>query len=233
MKKIILLTLFCVGCASSHKMKELDVSIQEKGKVSQNEVVGLNSSGEAVVQQRQKASEELRGIVWWNNNLEQELSSSRHELRRCRVESADPRLGGSGEVTDVPEVDGLKPTSEVREQIGLINEDIMVVKEEYLKDRIKLEKDYNLTLEKMVKMVKGYNQKCEEKLGMQRVKAGLPSQRYQGKFKISSDGKLEQVVERHEKNLDDAFEIQEEKRSKRLPAVESQVPQIETVSEEE
>ena len=212
MKAFLLLVLITAGCASPNKMKDLDTQIEPKGKISSNETVALNSSGEAVIQQKQKASEELRGLIWWNNNLEQEVSSERYDLKRCRKESADPRLNGSGEVAQLPEIDGLKSEIQNREQIGLDGKDLVVVKEEYLRDRIKQERDYNTSLEKLLKLVKNYKDKCEDKLSMQRVKADLPVQRFQGQFQISPDGKIEGIVSPHEKNLDDAFEIRDQNR---------------------
>lgn len=211
MKKsvFLFLTAFLVGCSSANKMKQLDVSLTPKGKINTDETVGLNSSGEAVIQQKQKVSDEIRGYVWVNNNLEQEVSSERSALKRCRVESSDPRLGGTGEMTPVPEVDGLKEPSDVKEQVGLVNDEIVVVKEEYLRDRLALEKKYNQTLENMLKLVKNNKDKCEEKLAVLRVKHGLPAKRYQGSFGVSIDGKLIKTMTPHEKNLDDAFAITE------------------------
>ena len=213
MKKIfILVALSLVGCASPQKMDPIKADIVEKGKLNSQETIGLNSSGEAIIQQKLKADQELKNWVWSNNDLEQQVNSERYTLKRCREESVDTRLGGSGEVIPLPEVDNLKPTSELREQIGLINDDIVVVKEEFFKDRLKLEKSYNKTLDSTLGLIKGHKEKCEFKLSQVRVKAGLPAQRTVGKFKINSDGTLNKVVERHERSLDDAFEIKDQKR---------------------
>lgn len=211
MKKILITCLVLTGCASEHKMKEISAPLDVKGQISSNELVGLNESGEAIIQTKEKADQELRGWIWQNNNDEQEVNSAWHELKRCREESSDVRLGGSGEVVELPEIDNMKPTIEVKEKVGLINRDMVVVKESYYKDRLVQEKSYNDTLSKMMKTIKKHKTKCEYVLSQKRVKAGLPAERTQGKFKISPDGKLEEVVQKHEKSLDDAFEMKKQR----------------------
>lgn len=218
MKKLLIMSLFVVGCASEHKMKEVSAPLEVKGQISSNEMIGLNGSGEAIIQTKEKADQELRSWIWQNNNDEQEVSSTWYELKRCREESSDVRLGGSGEVVELPEIDNMKPTVEVKEQLGLINREMIVVKESYFKDRLASERQYNETLTKMMKTIKKHKTKCDYALSQKRVKAGLPSERTQGKFLISPDGKLEAVVQKHEKNLDDAFEM----KAKREPASEPQ-----------
>lgn len=100
MKKYIILALLVTGCASEHKMSQISAPLEEKGKVSSTETLGLNDSGEAIIQEKERADQELRGLVWQNNESEQEVNSLWHELKRCREESADSRLGGSGEVVE-------------------------------------------------------------------------------------------------------------------------------------
>lgn len=218
----VLMTVAGLGCSSKHKMKDLDVAITEKGSVSSDEVLGLNDSGEAVIQKRKKAVDEVKGLVWYNNNLQFEQSSELASLRRCRVESADVRLGGSGDVVPLPEVDNMKPASKVKEEIGLVNEDILVVKEEYLLDRLEQEKKFSQILESNLELIKKNKVSCEDKLRSKRVQAGLPAERYQGVFKISSDGKLLGVTKPHEKNLDDAFSIKESEKVEVAPSEEAE-----------
>jgi hypothetical protein len=220
MKKLLIAGLFVMGCASEHKMKELSTPLDVKGQISSNEFIGLNQSGEAIIQTKEKADQELRGWIWQNNNDEQEVNSTWHELKRCREDASDVRLGGSGEVVELPEIDNMKPTIEVKEQVGLINRDMVVVKESFYKDRLAQEKSYNDTLSKMMRTIKKYKTKCEFTLSQKRVKVGLPAEKVQGKFIISPDGKLEGIAQKHEKNLDDAFEMKKEREPASSPVSE-------------
>lgn len=206
-----------VGCASEHKLNKLDLTLEEKGRLSENTAIGLNKSGEAIVREQQEVSQQLRGEVWWNNSLEQELTSIQAETYRCRVDLADPRIGGDGEVVEIPELDKVKNTRKIKELIGLDGNRIVVVKEEFLKDRLAQEKAYREALEASIELVKKHKRKCQTLLSVSRVKNGLPAEPTQGKFSISSEGKLLGVESPHEKNLDDAFKLKE---SIREPSVE-------------
>jgi len=206
-KTIIALSLILSACASEHKLSTLDLRLEEKGRLSRDTSIGVNSSGEAVVRESQEVSQKLKGEIWWNNSLEQELASLQAETKRCRVELADPRLGGSGEVVEIPEIDSAKPTIKVKEELGLDGDRIVSVREEFLKDKLSQERKYREELEKTIELVKKHKAKCETYLSMARVKNGLPAERTQGKFVISEEGKLLKVESPHERNLDDAFEI--------------------------
>ncbi len=222
MKKILLLlistsALFLGACASKEKVKQIDVKIEEKG-TAVGGVIGLNDDGEAIIQTQTKADQELRGLIWQNNDLEMGLNHEVALLERCREEIADPRLGGNGEIVEIPEIDRMKPTTDLKRELGLVGSDLVVVTKESLPKRLQAERTYQESLEKMSSQVKKHRKNCEFKMGVARTKAGLPSQRYQGKITITPDGKVGQVLERHENNLDDAFDINESKKNLRTPA---------------
>lgn len=213
MKLILSLTMlvFLSACATNqNKVESLkDVKVETKGVVSDTTVIGLNSNKEAVIQSTETVQRELNGIVWWNNTKQQELNHEYAELKRCRRDLSDPRLGGAGFVK-VPEL-RKKWDAKSTEKMGLLGDDLVVVKEEYLKERIAVEKDKSQYLDEMIDTVKESREECEWTMGQARVKAGLPSKRYQGQITVTPDGKVGRVLERHEHTLDDAFEIQAEK----------------------
>ena len=224
MKKIILglaLAVIVTGCASSEKVREIDTSIDKKGQVLNGDV-GLNDKGEAIIQKQSAADDELRGLVWQNNQLESDLSSEAYMLNWCREDLADPRLGGSGDVVEIPEIDNMKPTTDLKEELGLVGGRLVVVSKESFTQRLASEKAYQTSLEKMIKQVSKNRKSCEIKMGMARRKAGLQSSRYQGQIKVTPQGTVGEVLAPHEHNLDDAFRIKSEsKGSTRSPATES------------
>ena len=62
----------------------------------------------------------------------------------------------------------------------------------------------------MIKEVKKTRAVCERKMGVARIKAGLPSKRYQGKPVITPTGKVDKMIAPNENSLDDAFKIKEQ-----------------------
>ena len=197
------------ACASKDKVKQIDTTIEEKGVVSGG-VVGLNDKGEAIIQTQNRADQELRALIWQNNELEMNFRHEVSNLERCREEIADPRLGGNGDIVQIPEIDNMKPTTDLRKELGLVNGNLMVVSKESLPQRLQSETTYQQSLEKMISQVTKHKKSCEFKMGVARSRAGLPSTRYQGKITITGDGKVGQVLAPHEHNLDDAFRIKSE-----------------------
>lgn len=218
MKKMLVLLVFLTACASKDKVKEIDVTLEEKGTVKEG-VIGLNDKGEAIIQTQTMADQELRGVIWQNNDLQMNLNHEISMLERCRQEIADPRLGGNGDIVEIPEIDGMKPTTDLKKELGLVDGKLMVVTKESLPQRLQAERAYGEALEKMETQVKKHRKNCEFKMGIARQKVGLPSQRYQGKITITSDGKVGEVLAPNENSLDDAFEIKEQREAaKRAPA---------------
>lgn len=203
---MILMMLMLSACASSEKVREIDTTIDPKGQVL-NGTVGLNDKGEAIIQKQNAADNELRGLIWQNNQLETELNSQAYMLQWCREDIADPRLGGTGDVVDIPEIDNMKPATDLKHELGLVGGNLVVVSKESFTQRLQAEQTYQTSLEKMVTQVKKIRTKCERDMGMARRKAGLPSLRYQGQIKVTPQGTVGEVIAPHENNLDDAFKI--------------------------
>jgi hypothetical protein len=203
---VLILTVFAASCASNpNKAKEIDTAMEEKGQY-QGSKIGMNEDKEVVVQTEKAVDQELREESWKAADLEAKLKSDHDLLTRCRDEVADPRLGGSGTVTEIPEIDNMKPTNEVREEMGITpSGELKFVKKEMFMERLQSVRKYKDHLESMIKLVKKSRADCEREMGAARVKAGLPAKRYQAKgfFKEGQYIKTRDA----EHSLDDAFEI--------------------------
>lgn len=202
-----LITLLSFSCTTEDKtVKEVDTKLEKKGAVG-GKTIGLNDDKEAIIQEETAVDDEMRRQEWVNNKLEEELNAEHLELQRCRDDLADPRLGGSGEVAEIPEVDNIKNPNEVKEELGITADgNLKMVKKEFLVDKIKSEKKYETSLTNLVKTVKKHNTQCGQKMARARVTAGLPAQRYKAEGTYDSKGNWTQT-RKAEITLDDAFEI--------------------------
>ena len=199
------------SCTSnSHKVRELNTHLNHSTK-SGLSTIGVNKRGEAVYQTETSVADEVRLKKWQNNQLSSEVKSERYQLQTCRKDLADARLGGSGEITPLPEVDLLDSESALKQKIG-INEQgkLAVLKRGYLKDHIKKQKQLNTSLTKLVRVIKTSRQQCESKMGAARIRAGLSSKRYKAEGRFRGDGSWVQT-QKAESSLDDAFEIARKK----------------------
>ena len=208
MKKLFLGILFLTfACTTNpHKVREVDSDIDVKGKVGQSSI-GLNKDGEVIVQEDSSAEDELRQVQWTNNKLEDDLKHQVFELKNCRKDLADERLGGDGSVTSIPEVDNLSSPQEMREQFGVGSKgDLKFVKREYYLDRLKRERDYTNKLKNSVKIVAKNRETCEARMASARVRHGLPSKRYKAQGYFTGKGAWVET-RKAENSLDDAFQI--------------------------
>lgn len=203
--KSLFLIIITLGCTSpEHQVTEIDTQLDVKGTVNGSSL-GLNEEGQAILQTETSADTELRNQIWENNDLESKLYHEYHMLKWCRKDIADPRLGGQGEITKLPEIDDMKTTNEYKEEFGLDGNRLKVVKKEQYVERLKSERKYFKTLKNMTKTVKRSRENCELLMGSARIKAGLPAKRYQGKVSLNDDGTVDNVIHAQEKSLDDAF----------------------------
>ncbi|MFK7824127.1 MAG: hypothetical protein AB8G05_08220 [Oligoflexales bacterium] len=195
-----------VACTTSEKVEEIDTSLDKKGSVG-NSHLGLNDDGVAILQTETTASDELRSQIWLNNDLETAVNHEYYMLKWCRKDLADPRLGGSGEISQLPEIDDMKTPGQVKEDFGIEGDALKIVKRESYLKRLKSERKLEKTLRQMIKTVKKSRENCEMRMAGARVKAGLPAARFEGNVSISPEGKVEKVIYAQEKSLDDAFRI--------------------------
>ncbi|MDA9951446.1 hypothetical protein N9D31_02610 [Oligoflexaceae bacterium] len=204
----ILSVLFFGACTTTEgTVGEVDTELNNKGQVGLSKV-GVNEDGQAIVQTETSADDELRIQTWKNKQKEDDVTAVHDQLKQCREDMADPRLGGSGELKEIPDVDGLKSPSDVKEAIGIDSRDgsLKVVKKEIYTKRLKQERRYETSLKGMLKTLKNYRASCERKMRQARVKAGLPGERYKAQGYVSSSGAWIETL-KGEKSLDDAFEI--------------------------
>lgn len=206
MKKLILIALVVSGCSSVPKAKEqVQTNLHVKGSTNLG-VIGIDKDGEVLVQEEVDAEIALRDVRWRVYDLERKIASDREYLERCRVEMADPRLGGSGQVTEIPEIDA-QNVSQTTESFGQNEQQALVlVKKEKFTDRLVRERKYESSLSALSKTVEKHLKTCEREYGYVRVKHGLPAQRFTGQGFYEAGGKYVQTRE-SEKSLDDAFRL--------------------------
>src|SRR4051812_28879242 len=101
--RIAIALLLLTGCAGS-QIKNLDTDMDVKGS-TQDGTLGIRDRT-AIIQKETRADDELRAQQWKNYSLQGNVDDEYYWLRRCREEIADSRLGGNGEVTELPEIDG-------------------------------------------------------------------------------------------------------------------------------
>lgn len=205
-----------LSCSNPHKVKDLEEDkIEAKGSYM-GATIGVNDDKEAVVRTETTAETELKRIAWKNYDLEQRIASEHEVLSRCRDEIADPRLGGAGKIVEIPELDNLKPPTEVKEEMGITaSGTLAIVKKEMLYDRLQSEKKYADSLASTLKLIEKHKKSCERDMGHSRAKYGLPANRFaaQGHYE---GGKYIQT-RGPEKTLDDAFRFASEEASAARP----------------
>jgi hypothetical protein len=200
------------ACASNPNIaRELDDSHLEKKGEFQGATIGLNEKKEVVIEQQTSADSELRKLAAKAYDLEVSLNSAVEQLSRCREELADPRLGGSGKVIDIPELDSLKPASQVKEEFGITKEgNLSFVRKEMFMDRLQGERKYVDVLQEQLKLTEKHSKNCSREMRQARVKNGLPAERYSGQGHYDNGRYIQ--TRRAEQNLDDAFAIASEEK---------------------
>jgi len=207
---LMFIVLACTmnSCATTqYRAKNLDdISLQAKGTVN-NQTVGIDSKKDVVIQEDNNAADELRVQQNVNMQLQGELDREAFDLKRCRTDMSDPRLGGNSVIPPIQEVDNLKSTAEVREQIGLDEAgDLRVVKKSYFMDQLNLERQYTKSIRSMKRLIVRHKEECEYAMGIARRNVGLSSTRSQGEGYYV--GGTFVPSKPHEGSLDDAFKIQ-------------------------
>ena len=69
--------------------------------------IGVDKDGDAVIQSKKSAKDELSKQEWVNSRLSDDLENEHHSLKTCRNDLADPRLGGNGRPREIPEIDNM------------------------------------------------------------------------------------------------------------------------------
>lgn len=204
-----LIVLSAVACRSKdHVVEDVDTHLESKGQSNDGEI-GLNEKGQAILQSKTSASAELTIQEHVNEKLQSDLDSERHQLLLCRRDLSDPRLGGTGEMSAIPEVDNLKMPEATDERLGRDEKGkLVVVRKSFFDEKLQSERDYGKALQDVLRVVKRNREECEQKMGVARTKHGLPAQRYVAKGQYINGQWME--TRRAENSLDDAFEIRSE-----------------------
>lgn len=210
---LALVFVFMVGCSSVQKLTNVDSKLDSvQGNAGGDKIIGVKDDI-AVIQEKRSGEDELRLQLWKNYQLENDLNHEFYMAEWCYEDLSDPRLGGNGEVALAPDMKKIKNSVAVKEEIGLEDKRLVVLKTTNFIDQLKVERDYTKSLEDMISVVKKTRTACERKMGIARLKAGLPAKRYQGKAVITPAGNVERLLAPPEHNLDDAFEIKEMRES--------------------
>jgi hypothetical protein len=214
MKTIMILAALALNaCATNdYKVKTISTALDLKGNVN-GQKLGLNGENEAILQEEVRAQDELRIAENVNAYFEEKIASEAAEIKRCMTDLADPRLGGRGELPAEIDYD-MRPFEKVKEEFGLAEDgDLKIVRKSYYVDRLKAARSYDVSLRKMLKVVKRQHEECMFKLGIARNKAGLPSERVMAEGYFTSNGKWVET-RKGENSVGDAFEIQAENKAR-------------------
>jgi hypothetical protein len=164
--KTVMATLMAVvlnACATGYEVKTISTKLDVKGNVN-GQKLGLNDENEAILQEEVRAQDELRIAEAVNSSFEYDISVEAAEVKRCRMDLADPRIGGSGMIPAEVDYD-LRPFEKVKEEFGLAEDgDLKIVRKSYYVDRLKTARQYDSSLRKMVKIVKRQLEECKFKL---------------------------------------------------------------------
>jgi len=213
--KMLPVVVFVMACSSDKNIaKRIDDSdVKVKDKIDNNSSVVVNKKDEVLVKNEVSASGELRKIQFANSKLEADLNVEKSALERCRIDIADERLGGNGQIAEIPAVDNLKNSEDVKQELGITEAgEVKLVSQEFYMQRLDSEKKYGKTLKETVALVKKHRMECESKMGALRVKNGIPAKRYEAKGKYDSKGNW--IMERAaEQNLDDAYDLMNKEKS--------------------
>lgn len=129
------------GCASK-KYGDEKISTQlDMGNNKTSDKFGFDKERNLVLQEKTSATDELMIQTHVNEELRSKLQHEYQQLRRCRVDLADVRLGGSGEMAPMPEIDGIASDKAYNETVGFDEAgELVFVRQEKFEDKMKAEK---------------------------------------------------------------------------------------------
>ena len=216
MKRLICIAacgLFAASCTTSdHVPEKIETNLTSKGQ-TENGTIGINKDGEAIVQEERDAADELRVQENTNSVLRAGLDRDHHDLKTCHNDLADPRLGGSGNLPDMPDIDSLRSSAEQKEEFGSNDKgDLKVVRKSYFRDKLAAERKYEKSIREMQKLVSKQLEKCRFTLAQARTKAGLP-QKANAEGYYTQDGTWIETAQ-GEQTLDKSFENQARRKAK-------------------
>lgn len=175
----VLFAMSLVGCTTTqYEVKKLEnQKFEIKGGTADGKI-GINEKNQVVIKKERSADYELRVQELTNTHLQDRAIRGMHMLKLCRADLADPRLGGTGEVSPISAVDDLHSLPAIREEMGLDKDgNLNIVSEEFYEERLQAERKYGRALDGIIKVTEKHTLSCENDLRKARLKAGLPAER--------------------------------------------------------
>lgn len=212
---LLVLTCCIWGCASSpNKVRELDTEVKSTHGSVQESTIAVDKQNQAILQKETSPEAALREQIWKNFDLEKQIQTQHESLKRCLTEMSDPRLGGSSQVMEAPELDVVTSVNQQKEELGINKDgDLKIVQKEFYLERLQAERKYGETLTAALKTISKRREQCDRDYGYARVKNGLPAERYRAEGYYDQTGRWVQTRPA-EHNLDEAFQIRAKERSK-------------------
>lgn len=199
------LLLLLTGCTGSpYRVGNNMPELKPLGMVG-NALVGLNGADEVVLRHKRNAVSEVSRLQHQISEQVRRMEIAHEELRLCRRESADPRLGGLKPPQPLPDLPTLEPQIEKEKWALTSDSELLLVTDTYLMDEIsRLRRDKN-NVDSVLIAVDSLRQQCYEEYGQLRVRKGLPFNRIpaEGRF-VNGNWKM---IQAGEQTLDDAFRL--------------------------
>lgn len=180
---LFVLVLGVSACRSNpNKAEKIETKMEQSGKVSGNEQVGVKK-GEMVVQSKVVMAEKLRDLQNGVFSLEDRVYGTRKlgslgmygELKTCRRKLASRQYGGSGTLVWTEPLDRVTD-KEDELKLGLDEKQELVgVSEEYLRDRLQRFGGYKQILQKRADEYQDRIEECKTDLGKREVDNDQPS----------------------------------------------------------
>jgi len=178
-KLLVFISTSLVGCATTqYEVKKLEnQKFEIKGGTADGKI-GINEKNQVVIKKERSADYELRVQELANTHLQDRAVRGMHMLKLCRSDLADPRLGGTGEISPISAVDDLHSLPAIREEMGLDKDgNLNIVSEEFFEERLQAERKYGKALDGIIKVTEKHTLSCENDLRKARLRAGLPAEK--------------------------------------------------------
>jgi hypothetical protein len=157
---LIVISYAISGCAS---VPEANTELEPIAQ-GHDYVIGADDEGKVIYQTETPIMTEIHIVQIANERLEENLHGYLYELTECRNELIS-------KVTSEHELDTLKETLPVKEEVGMVGDDMKVVKRQDVVQMLEVEKKYNSSLKRMGKLVKRDLRECDRKLRMKEDRA--------------------------------------------------------------
>lgn len=150
------------GCKTSEDpaLETIETSLESRQNTLEGSL-GLDAEGKAIVQQETDAATELMAVEHVNENLKHELAFEFHRLKTCRQTLNLSRNGGSGEYPELSGFSELEADYAEVTELGLVDDDIRIVKKSSLRERLQAQTELESKLRKLTQTVKQQKERCE------------------------------------------------------------------------